>query len=86
MNVIYLKKNFFLRVYEQMKKDVKGRGSPVSKSAKKRKSMIKESKFPNGFVKTKEGTAIPIEKGPRGGLYYKKPKTAKATYLSARKN
>jgi hypothetical protein len=69
-----------------MKKDV--RCTIPTKSAKKRKTIKKvtQAKFPNGFVKTKEGTAIPIEKGPRGGLYYKKPKTAKTTYLSARKN
>jgi hypothetical protein len=76
-----------LRIYEQMKKDV--RCTLSTKSAKKRKTIKKavtQTEFPNGFVKTKEGTAIPIEKGPRGGLYYKKPKTAKTTYLSARKN
>ena len=71
-----------------MKKDVKGRCTLATKSSKKRKTIkkVETSEFPNGFVKTKEGNAIPIEKGPRGGLYYKKPKTTKSTYLSARKN
>lgn len=71
-----------------MKADPKCRRMPSVKPPKKRKTVKKteKSEFPNGFVKTKDGDAIPIEKGPRGGLYYKKPKTSKTTYLSVRKN
>lgn len=70
-----------------MKAKTKSVRAPSSKPPKKRKTAKPEEKseFPNGFVKTKEGKAIPIEKGPRGGLYYKKPKSTKSTYLSAKK-
>ncbi len=69
-----------------MKVKTKSYRAPLCK-AKKQKPVKTDEKgeFPNGFVKTKDGKAIPIEKGPRGGLYYKKPKSTKSTYLSAKK-